>query len=252
MKASLLLDALDLPATAMIEKRVPKTLLLEHGAPTPADRRQINEGIEQLIWMAALKPSTIGVAEYRDELREVLEIAVLRLTLRATAKAGRLIELVHRAVPYPVLLIAEQGSTVGLSAAHKRWSQAEAGKTVLEGDGVTVEWDSEQDAERWLSFCDALALGQQPRINLQALYQGWIDTLLALQAARVTGDFAVPSNAGQAEHRREALQESARLDKEIARLRATAAKEKQMSRRVDLNLELKRLEAALAAAHANL
>ena len=252
MKASLLLDALDLPTSARVDKRVPKTLLLEHGAPTSADKRQINEGIEQLVWVAAIKPTTIGVAEYRDELREVLEIAVLRLTLRATAKAGRLIELVHRAVPYPVLLIAEQGSTVGLSAAHKRWSQAEAGKTVLEGDVVTVEWDSEQDAERWPGFCDALALGQQPRINLQALYQGWIDTLMALQAAHVTGVFAVPTNAGQAEQRREALQESARLDKEIARLRATAAKEKQMSRRVDLNLELKRLEAALAAAHANL
>ncbi|MCX5968934.1 MAG: DUF4391 domain-containing protein [Cyanobacteria bacterium] len=252
MKASLLLDALDLPATAMVEKRVPKTLLLEHGAPTPTGKRQINEGIEQLIWVAALKPSTIGVAEYSDELREVLEIAVLRLTMRATAKAGRLIELVHRAVPYPVLLIAEQGSTVGLSAAHKRWSQAEAGKTVLEGDVVTVEWDSEQDAERWPDFCDALALGQQPGINLQALYQGWLDTLLTLQAARVTGAFAMTPNAVQAQHRREALQESARLDKEIARLRANAAKEKQMSRRVDLNLELKRLEAALAAAHANL
>jgi hypothetical protein len=252
MKASLLLDSLDLPATAMVEKRVPKTLLLEHGAPTPADKRQINEGIEQLVWVAAIKPTTIGVAEYRDELREVLEIAVLRLTLRATAKAGRLIELIHRAVPYPVLLIAEQGSTVGLSAAHKRWSQAEAGKTVLEGDVVTVEWNTDQDDQRWPGFCDALSLGQQPRINLQALYQGWIDTLLALKAARVTGTFAVPTNAGQADQRREALQESARLHKEIARLRATAAKEKQMSRRVDLNLELKRLEAALAAAHANL
>ncbi len=227
-------------------------MLLEHGAPTPADKRQINEGIEQLIWVAALKPTTIGVAEYRDELREVLEIAVLQLTLRPTAKVGRLIELVHRAVPYPVLLIAEQGSTVGLSAAPKRWSQAEAGKTVLEGAVVAVEWDAEQDNQSWPGFCDALALGQQPRITLQALYQGWIDTLLALQAARVTGAFAVPTTAEQAEHRREALQESARLDKEIARLRATAAKEKQMARRVDLNLELKRLEAALAAAHANL
>jgi hypothetical protein len=75
---------------------------------------------------------------------------------------------------------------------------------------------------------------------------------LALQAARVTGTFAVPTTAEQAEHRREALQESTRLDKEIARLQATAAKEKQMARRVDLNLELKRLEAALAAAQANL
>jgi hypothetical protein len=252
MKASLLLDALDLPASTRVDKRVPKTLLLEHGAPTAADKRQINEGIEQLVWVAAIKPTTIGVAEYRDELREVLEIAVLQLTLRATAKAGRLIELVHRAVPYPVLLIAEQGSTVGLSAAPKRWSQAEAGKTVLEGAVVAVEWDTEQGNQRWPGFCAALALGQQPRTNLQGLYQGWIDSLLALPAARLKGIFAVPTTAEQAERRREALQESARLDKEIARLRATAAKEKQMARRVDLNLELKRLEAALAAAHANL
>ena len=252
MKASLLLDALDLPTSARVDRRVPKTLLHEHGAPTAADKRQINEGIEQLVWVAALKPTTVGVTEYRDEQREVLEISVLQLTLRPAAKVGRLIELVHRAVPYPVLLVAELDSTVGLSAAHKRWSQAEAGKTVLEGNVVSVEWHPEQEAERWPSFRDALALGKQPRSNLQALYQGWIDTLLALQAARVTGAFAVASNAEQAGLRHKALQECTRLGREIARLRTTAAKEKQMARRVDLNLELKRLEAALAAAHANL
>ena len=252
MKASSLLETLDLPASAMVDKRVPKTMLHEHGAPTAADKRQINEGIEQLVWVAALKPTTIGVAEYHDELREVLEIAVLQLTLRAAAKVGRLIELVHRAVPYPVLLVTEQGLTVGLSAAHKRWSLSEAGKTVLDGDVVTVEWDSEQEDERWPGFRDALALGQQPRISLQALYQGWIDTLLALQAARLKGTFEVASNAEQAGLRHKALQECTRLAREIARLRATAAKEKQIARRVDLNIELKRLEVAQAAAHANL
>jgi hypothetical protein len=252
MKASLLLNALDLPTSARVDRRVPKTLLHEHGAPTAADKRQINEGIEQLVWVAALKPTTVGVTEYRDAQREVLEIAVLQLTLRPAAKVGRLIELVHRAVPYPVLLVAEQGFTVGLSAAHKRWSQAEAGKTVLEGNVVSVEWHPKQDAERWPSFRDALALGKQPRSNLQALYQGWIDTLLALQAACVTGAFAVATTAEQAEHRHKALQECTRLGREIARLRTTAAKEKQIARRVDLNLELKRLEAALATAEANL
>ena len=62
----------------------------------------------------------------------------------------------------------------------------------------------------------------------------------------------MPNTAEQAGLRQGALQECSRLGREIARLRATAAKEKQMARRVDLNLELKRLEAALAAAHANL
>ena len=251
MSVSDLLAALDLPASSRVDQRVPKKLLLENGAPTAADKRLINDGIEELLWLAALKPTTIGVPEYRDDVREYLEIAVLRLTLRAAAKAARLVELVHRAVPYPLLLLTEQAdhdARPGLSAAHKRWSQGEAGKTVLEGDVVAAEWDTERDAERWPAFRDALALGKQPRTTLHALYQGWIDTLLALRAARVTGTFAVAVSVEHAALRRVALQECARLDAEIARLRATAAKEKQMSRRVELNLQLKQLESRLAEA----
>ena len=251
MSVSDLLAALDLPASSRVDQRVPKKLLLENGAPTAADKRLINDGIDELLWLAALKPTTIGVPEYRDDVREYLEIAVLRLTLRAGAKAARLVELVHRAVPYPLLLLTEQadhGARPGLSAVHKRWSQGEAGKTVLEGDVVTVEWDAEHIGERCPAFLDALALGKLPRATLYALYQGWIDTLLALQAARVTGAFAVAANAEHAAIRRDALQECARLDTEIARLRVTAAKEKQMSRRVELNLQLKQLESRLAEA----
>ena len=252
MTAIAVIAALNLPAAARVDQRVPKKLLLENGAPTAADKRVISDGVEELLWLAALKPTTIGIPEYRDDVREYLEIAVLRLTLRSAAKATRLVELVHRAVPYPLLLLTQHGEQLGLSAAHKRWSQGEAGKTVLEGVVVAAAWDAAHDGERWPAFRHALALGKQPRTTLFALYQGWIDTLLALQAARVTGAFAVAANTEHAAARRDALQECARLDAEIARLRATAAKEKQMSRRVELNLELKRLEAAQTAARANL
>lgn len=252
MNGDTLIEALDLPASSRVDQRVPKKSLLENGASTAADKRLINDGIEELLWLAALKPTTIGVPEYRDDVREYLEIAVLRLTLRTAAKKGRLLELVHRAIPYPLLLLTKQDERRELSAAHKRWSQGEAGKTVLDGNVVGAEWDAEHDGERWPAFRDALALGKQPRATLHALYQGWIDILLALQSARVTGTFAVAGDAEHAALRRDALKECARLDSEIARLRVTAAKEKQLSRRVELNLELKRAEAAQSAARANL
>ena len=252
MNGGTLIEALCLPASSRVDQRVPKKLLLENGAPTAADKRLINDGIEELQWVAALKPTTVGVPDYRDEVREYLEIAVLRLRLRAAAKASRLVELVHRAVPYPLLLMTEQGERPGLSAAHKRWSQGEVGKTVLEGEVVLAEWTAEHDGERWAAFRDALALGKQPRTSLLALYQGWIDTLHALQAACVTGAFVVAANAARASARRDALHEFARLDAEIVRLRAAASKESQMSRRVELNLELKRVEAAQMAARADL
>jgi hypothetical protein len=248
MNADALLTALDLPAGSRVDQRVPKKLLLENSAPTAADKRYINDGIVELLWLAALKPTTIGVPEYRDESREYLEVAVLRLTLRSTAKATRLVELVHRAVPYPVLLLTVEGERPSLSAAHKRWSQGEAGKMVLEGEVVVAEWQAALDGERWHAFGEALALGRQPRASLYALYQGWIDTLLALHAARVTGIFGLASDATKAAARSEALREFTRLETEIVRLRAAAVKEKQMPRQVELNLELKRMEVAQAAA----
>lgn len=243
MNVDALFTALDLPAGSRVDQRVPKKLLLENGAPTAADKRHINEGIEDLVWLAALKPTTIGVPEYRDDAREYLEIAVLRLTLRTGAKTTRLVELLHRAIPYPVLLLTEQGAQPGVSMAHKRWSQGEAGKTVLEDEVITVDWDTRRDTDHWPAFRDALALGCQPRATLYALYQGWLDTLLALRAARVTGVFAVAANTEKAAVRREALREWARLDAVIARLRSSASGEKQLARQVELNLEFKRVEA---------
>lgn len=243
--------ALDLPAAARVDRRVPKTLLLEHGAPTAADKRHINEGIKQILWVAALKPTTIGVAAHRDDAHEYLEIAVLLVTLRADAKRPRLIELLHRAVPYPVLAVTEHGDRVNMSLAHKRLSQGETGKAVLEGEPVAV--DSPRAGEpHGPALVTALGLGRQPQASLLALYQGWVDVLLALETARRTGRFEIPDVAERRAARREALRDCARLEAEMDRLRAAAAKEKQMPRQVELNLALKRAEAARAAALAQL
>lgn len=248
MTATEFVTALDLPASSLVGQRVPKKMLLENGAPTAADKRYISEGIDELLWVAALKPNTIGVPEYRDDLREYLEIAIIRSKLRPVAKSARLIELIHRAIPYPLLLISEGAGVLDVSAAHIRWSQGEAGKTVLDGNVEVVTVDDDGKA----SFLEAIALGRQPRISLYTLYQGWIDILLSLRAYRVTGRFSVPVSVDHASARQDALRECERLEGEIARLRAAATKERQLPRQVELNIELKRLQGDYSAARAKL
>lgn len=247
-----LISALGLPAAAHVDQRVPKKLLVENGAPAAADRRLITDGVEEIRWVAALKPATVGVTAYQDEVRAYVEIAVMTLTLRAGAKAARLVELLHRAIPYPVVLLAVQTADVNLSLAHKRWSQGEADKTVLDGDVVSVEVGSGLDERIWRAFLDALALARQPRETFFGLYDGWMHTLIALQAARVTGVFGAATSAEHAAARWQALETCERLEGEMARLRASAKREKQMARKVALNLELKRLQAEYADARAHL
>jgi len=239
-----LIAALELPASCRVDQRIPKKLLVENGAPTAADKRNITEGIEEIQWVASLKPSTIGVPEYRDDCREYLEIAVLHIALRQDAKAARIAELTHRAVPYPILLLLTAQDKLILSMAHIRWAQNEAGKVVLDGESVAVALNETTPApEVFSAFLQALSITRQPRENLRVLYQGWLDTLAAFQAAQITGAFTQSQTDEQAAARRASLLACRELEQQIAALRTAAAKEKQLARQVTLNLEIKQLQA---------
>lgn len=250
MNAETIISALGLPGSASVNQRVPKKLLLENGAPTAADKRKINEGIEEIHWLASLKPNTIGVPDYCDDIREYLEVALLSVTLRGDAKAARLSELVHRAIPYSLFLVLLQGDQAIISLAHKRRAQNEAGKFVLDGDiiEVTVTGNASDNSQ----FLAALMLGNQPSVNLLQLYQGWMDTLVALQASQITGTFCKAATHEAAIARREAVLKCGELETKIASLRNTAAKEKQIARRVELNQDIKRLGIELVEAEGKL
>lgn len=248
--------ALSLPASSRVDQRVPKKLLLDNGAPTAADRRLVAESIDEIQWVAALKPNTIGVPGYRDAVREYLEIAVLTVVLRGTitaANVARIRELVHRAVPYPVLLLEVGPQALSLSLGHKRWSQNEAGKVVLDG-GVIASVLSEEScsSEVWNLFFKSLSISGQPQATLLNVYQGWIDSVEALQAAVLTGIFRSATTPDQSDARRNALADCARLEAEVSRLRLQALKERQIARQVDLNLRLKRVQEELISAREKL
>lgn len=237
-----LVAALGFPERAAVNQRIPKKMLVDTGVPTAADKRAITDGIDDIQWLAALKPVTVGIPAYQDEARDYLEIAILSINLRPEAKASRIAELVHRAIPYPTFLMAHSLSGVSISLAHKRWAQNEAGKTVLDGDILEANLHSPGRPDLIQQFVDALSLEKQPRLSLHAFYQGWMDTVIALQTAFVTGVFAVSSSREHAAERHQALLEVKKLRVEIARLKAVATKEKQIARQVELNLEIKRLE----------
>lgn len=247
-----IVDALGLPPGARVDSRVPKKLLVEQGAPTSADKRAIQDGIDELQWFAACKPATIAVPAFSDDTREYLEIAVVGCAFRPRAKSARLIELIHRAIPYPVVLITTDESSLAVSAAHKRRAQNEAGHFVIDRVVAATGLQPGAGDTAQAAFLKSLPLAQQPRSDLYALYAGWLARIEALNAARVTGAFVATDDSAAIDRRREGLDAHARLAKEIETLRTKAKREKQLNRRVNLNMEIQRREADLAVYKKNL
>jgi hypothetical protein len=192
------------------------------------------------------------VSAYIDDVREYLEIAVLAAVLRSGAKAARLIELIHRAVPYPVLLVVEQDGAAALSVAPKRRSEAEAEQVVVEAVETTEPLRPHSLTASETAFLAHLPLAAQPRRDLHALYEGWRGCVTALAAARITASYVHSAAPQRVAERRDALDEYQRLRREADRLRTQAVKEKQLNRRVELNLNIRRLEGRIRQLQAEL
>jgi len=269
MTAQVLIDAFRLPAQALVGQRIPKKLLVEQGAPTAADKRLINDTVDELWWQATLKPGTVGVPASTvanvnaADATDVIELAVVSAHLRPPtreAQARRLMQLIHRAIPYPVLLVAQAPAGTVLSLAHKRASLGEAGKWVVADGADTHAFDPAQPTAAEAQFMASLALDQLPRsalADLRALYQAMADRITALAVAQVTGQFKTPEAADAASAsgvsvQRQTLAERSQLLEQLASVRSTAAKARQMSQRVELNLQIQRLQRQLQDIQARL
>lgn len=240
-----LLESLGFPEASRLGKRVFKKLFVETGSLTASDKKSLQDDVEGVTWQYTLKPGTIPIKSYEDAEREYLEVAVLEVAMRTRKSCTRLAEVIHRAIPYPLLIVFSFENECCLSVAPKRFSQAEQGVIIAE-EFLTTGWiDLAAPTEIDQAFLDSLALGGLPHTHFLAFYSAWGDRFAAYDCARLSGVFQVGSKAVDPAERRERLAACHALELQIAEFRAALKKEPQFNRQVELNTKIKNTEKQL-------
>lgn len=246
-----LYGAMGLPDACYLGKRVFKKLFHENAVLGVTDKKAFRDDIDAITWQYTLKPTTIPIHAYKDDEREYDEIALLQVDLKTQKRTGRIVEIIHRAIPYPLVLVFVFETSVAVSLAHKRFSQAEHGAVVAE-EFITTDWidlcptPGSSPTPVQQSFLDSLTVTKLPQTHFYAFYSALMDRLIALDCARLTGEFRIEAAAERREARRERLAQCHELEVRIAETRAAAKREKQINRLADLNVEIRRLQGRLA------
>jgi hypothetical protein len=94
------------------------------------------------------------------------------------------------------------------------------------------------------AFLQSLAIGALPNLNFQVLYDAWLQRIVALQCAELSGAFRLYSSSTVAE-RRDALASCRGIEREIRSLRTAIRAETSFARKLELNTEIKSLEIKL-------
>lgn len=136
--------------------------------------------------------------------------------------------MVMATIPYPCVVVFEREGKMQLAVAHQRTNLNDSTKKVLD-DIILTGW---VDFNESLFDINALNL-----TNFYTLYSGIVDAISILNAKKVS---AAEDLTG--EQARDLTASIEIIDSELVILRGKLKKETQFNRKMELNIEIKKLE----------
>ena len=260
------LQSLEFPKACELNKPVFKKMFLDasdgkKSVLDAADKASLKEDVEKIRWLYTLKPNTINIAPYKDDELEYLEVAVLHSELSNPNRAKRIAHFIHRAIPYPLMLLftctmthdREEQERLMVAIAFKRTNQADREKWVI-NDSMNTGWiDLSNTSETESDFLSSLKLTGLPFNNFYLFYQAIAKRVVAVICAEHSNVFSLDEGASKgSENRLDKLREFDKLTANKSELANKLKKEKQMGKQVDLNTQIKNINDKIAKVKSSL
>jgi len=222
----------NIPQSCVVKNTIFKRLFYENTDLGPADKKLFTDVINKITWLYCLKPETVNIQSYKDDIREYVEIEFLEIKLEEDKKTDRIAEIIMRTIPYPMVLIFELHDRVKLNVAHQRMSLNDSSKNTIE-EFISTDW-----IDKGGSLFDKLDIRKMRFTNFYALYSDIVDTISIYNASNI-----LPAKSDlTGEEARELLSSIEAIEQDITSLKAKLKKETQFNRKMEMNIEIKKLE----------
>lgn len=208
----------DYPKAAAFGRVVPKSRIYEHAGVGTALRDLFVTQVDQIVWKYKLAPETMNLAA----TKAVSEIQVFGISLRNGKLDEEVLRAIDRAIPFPLIFELSWSGKRKAVAAFKRPSDADATKRVVSAYFAT-DWSPDGAPRKPLPVA----------LNLGGLYDALLTALMPKVAAKA-------EHIGEDIQTRVARMEAIRAKtREVDRIKARLAREKQFNKRVAINAELR-------------
>jgi len=207
----------DYPTKARFGRKIPKSKLYENASVNTKLKDNFVNQIEKIVWQYKLAPDTLNL----DATDKAPEIQIFDIFLKTKEVDQALLEVIDKAINYPIIFQIHKGNKVKIKAAYKRPSESANNKWVIES-----YFESE-----WLDKY----LTKQPMpqaLDLGKLYEQILKSLMPVE---ITSSKTTQTLDEQVDK----INKINSLQKELDKLSAKYKKEKQRNRQFDINKQIK-------------
>lgn len=208
------------PVKAEFNRVVPKIKIYANAKPSKRVKGFFVSQVEEIVWKYKLSRDTVNLPP-RDGYNE---IQVFEIKLKDDELTPEVLSVIDRAIPYPIIYRLRHGERVNKVAAYKRPAADGSNKWVT-GTYYETGWSDKAESPAPLPVA----------LDLKALYEQMLFAYIDL-----------PPRFGESlpelVERFEAIR---KLSREIKMLEVKLHREKQFNRKVELNAQIRTIEARL-------
>lgn len=221
------------PSATIINRNLPKTQIYPH-MKNAADKQFLQDSVQSIYMLASLKTDNTHIAVYEDDKELYQEIQFLYVKTKDKGDSTKIYKMLAHLLPYPLVILADEPDSFTIYTG--RFEKLSTGFLKL----VNVYPSSVYQDENLEEVLQQISLIDLPRQNLKTFYDGLRDEIATATAKSQYGE-AVGNITGEEKDQLDALK------KQIEDLRGQIKTERQLNRKINMQMKLKKLKDELSS-----
>ena len=232
-----------------LSRKLDKKMFYDYADLKKKEKDVIAKHIERIELTYLLTPSTINIQPHINE--EVHYEGVMFITVRlregaAEKHIGIIEEIIHGALPNPVIVVFTLQDNILVSSCMKRINKVDKNSSVLIEIHQTRWINLDQITDTQNRFIESIYITNLSFNNFFEFYKGVDLAVEALQNAETTGRYHVEKNQEKHDEQQKAIQRIQTLEEEIKKLKTDIKKESQFNKKVELNMKFQQITKQVA------
>lgn len=241
-------ELLTIPDECKVNDIIAKDVIFSEGGLKSSDKKIFTNYVKQIRWLYSLNKENIGIDSYKDEVKDYPEVEIINIVLKEDKKLNRIVDIVMRVIPYPMVLVFEFRDNIQLFVSHQSESLVDSSKITLD-EIISTDWILFDDMDEIDEILfENLKLDNLDYSNFYNFYDSIIQNIIKYNGSKSVGR---EINLSVEEIKR-INDKIASLESEIKTKKAVIKKETQFNRKVELNIEIKGLECEIDKLKENL
>ena len=246
-------DLINVPNAAIVNNIIPKQDIFEATGMNKSDKDYFVRYVKQIRWLYKFDDASVRINPFVNDEKSYLEAELISIKLkkefqeynhntgnfhRFDARLDRIVDILLRFIPYPILLCAEFNDEIKFYVSHISESKSDYDKITLD-ELIYTDWIDVTNLDGFdEELIDKLQIDNLDKTNVFTFYDDIVTAIIQYNGSKEVGQ-EVTLNSDEIQ---KIMDEIKMLERKIAEIRVAIRREDNFNKKMDYNIQIKELQ----------